>query len=309
MVVPAGAAPPDPWTACPRFTVGEGELRQPGPVVDALHLAWLERRPVVVELVADPDAPAGTPAPRRAGPPAHPLFEFGLEHLHFLVWADNYDARGGEPVWWHARKAARRMGGGRGHRRWWRPASCWPTAPPSTSTAAHPTRRPSPRAPGVVHRWGAEAGPAPGRPLTVPRRPSWPPTSWPRSVIAPRCRPGHRPGRIGEDPGPHRAAAPSGLRSRHSPGHGQRPGLQHPGGRRDERRCSDVLTTRRSPYPDPQQPGLWICSENRRWPGPRVLEELDVRDMLAEAVRHPPPGQHRHRRPVHRRPLRHPARG
>ncbi len=35
-----------------------------------------------------------------------PGFEPWLDRLHFLVWANNYDARGGEPVWWWGRKAA-----------------------------------------------------------------------------------------------------------------------------------------------------------------------------------------------------------
>ena len=37
-----------------------------------------------------------------------PSFEFPLERLHFLVWANNYDNRDGELVWWHGRKAAGR---------------------------------------------------------------------------------------------------------------------------------------------------------------------------------------------------------
>ena len=39
-----------------------------------------------------------------------PSFEFPLERLHFLVWANNYDGRNGELVWWHGRKAARSPG-------------------------------------------------------------------------------------------------------------------------------------------------------------------------------------------------------
>ena len=36
-----------------------------------------------------------------------PRFEFSRERLHFLVWANSYDARSGDPIWWHGRKAAR----------------------------------------------------------------------------------------------------------------------------------------------------------------------------------------------------------
>ena len=48
--------------------------------------------------------------PERCDRPVYelgPAFSFARERLHFLVWANNYDARGGEPIWWHARKAAR----------------------------------------------------------------------------------------------------------------------------------------------------------------------------------------------------------
>ena len=38
-----------------------------------------------------------------------PHFEFSRERLHFLVWANSYDARNGDPIWWHGRKAARRF--------------------------------------------------------------------------------------------------------------------------------------------------------------------------------------------------------
>ena len=52
-----------------------------------------------------------------ASPSAHlgpvhalsPGFTFWRERLHFLVWANTYDARAGEPVWWHGRRAARRL--------------------------------------------------------------------------------------------------------------------------------------------------------------------------------------------------------
>lgn len=106
VVLPGGDVPP-PWAACPRVIVGEAETVDPGPTVDVLHGLWLERQPVVVELGVDP----GTlRAPERYDGPVHgldPGFEFTLERLHFLVWANTYDARHGDPVWWHGRRAAR----------------------------------------------------------------------------------------------------------------------------------------------------------------------------------------------------------
>jgi DNA helicase-2/ATP-dependent DNA helicase PcrA len=277
VVVSAGAAPPEPWTACPRFTVGEGELCQPAPVVDALHLAWLERRPVVVELTADPDA---LRTPQRHDGPVHrltPFFEFGLEHLHFLVWANNYDARGGEPVWWHARKAARRMeavgvaAGG--------PADIvLPDGTPLYVDGGPPDPPPLASGTGVVHRWGAEAGVL--RPTT--HRP-------PSAELAP-----DQLAAVGHRSGAARVIAPAGSgktrvlteRLRHLVSdRGTPPGtvsaLAYNTRAADEmkQRCAGVLTPDGPHIRTLNSTGLWICSE---FGGgrPRVLEELDVRDVL-----------------------------
>ncbi|MFP5317219.1 MAG: ATP-dependent DNA helicase UvrD2 [Acidimicrobiia bacterium] len=110
MVVPAGAPVPPPWVGAPVFTVDEATLADPRSTVDRLHGAWVRREPVVVALAVDPARfrePASVVAePWTLGPSFEPL----LDRLHFLVWANNYDARGaaqGEPVWWWARKAQR----------------------------------------------------------------------------------------------------------------------------------------------------------------------------------------------------------
>jgi DNA helicase-2/ATP-dependent DNA helicase PcrA len=76
-------------------------------VADVLHGHWLARRPVVVELDCDPDV---LRQPERDGrePWQVPVdFEFVRERLQFLVWRNNWDFRGDEPVWWWSRKAAR----------------------------------------------------------------------------------------------------------------------------------------------------------------------------------------------------------
>ena len=107
VVVVAGGEVPEAWSGCAQVVVGEAEADDPGPTVEVLHGLWLERRPVVVELAVDPGA---LRAPERYDGPVHALdpgFEFTLERLHFLVWANTYDARPGEPVWWHGRRAAR----------------------------------------------------------------------------------------------------------------------------------------------------------------------------------------------------------
>jgi len=107
VVVRPGAPVPAPWADYPRIPVGATELALPGPVIDQLHQAWTARRAVVVELGVD-DAALREPE-RWSGEPYHldPTFELSRERLHFLVWANNYDGRSGEPRWWHAVKAAR----------------------------------------------------------------------------------------------------------------------------------------------------------------------------------------------------------
>jgi DNA helicase-2/ATP-dependent DNA helicase PcrA len=74
---------------------------------DVLHGHWLGRRPVVVELDCDPDL-LREPERDEREPWRVPVdFEFVRERLQFLVWRNNWDFRGDEPVWWWARKAAR----------------------------------------------------------------------------------------------------------------------------------------------------------------------------------------------------------
>lgn len=148
---------PSPWEGVPRVMVGPKALVDPAPVVDELHRAWLGRRTVVVELGVDPDA---LRAPERFEGPVFALapgFTFWRERLHFLVWANAYDARDGAPVWWHGRRLARRLAGegvteggsadvvGADGRQWW--VDGGPPDPPGSDDGAE-----------VVHRWSAEAG-------------------------------------------------------------------------------------------------------------------------------------------------------
>jgi DNA helicase-2/ATP-dependent DNA helicase PcrA len=108
VVVLPGDAPPLNWASCPRVVLDATSLDDPGPVAEELHGYWFHRRPVVVELGVDPTA---LRAPESCGRPVYeltPHFEFSRERLQFLVWANNYDARGGVPIWWHGRKATRR---------------------------------------------------------------------------------------------------------------------------------------------------------------------------------------------------------
>lgn len=107
VLISAGDAIPAPWMAAPVVCVDDAVLRSPAEVVATLHRAWARREPVVVELAVDPArfrAPASVSAePWTLGSDAEPWFD----RLHFLVWTNAYDARGGAMVWWWARKAAR----------------------------------------------------------------------------------------------------------------------------------------------------------------------------------------------------------
>ena len=118
VIVNVGDPVPAPWAAAPVVTVDRAVLDaldaapdQRSDVVDALHEHWARRRPVVVTLGVDP---AEFRAPRsvwsdlsRDDPSVlSPALDLPHDRLHFLVWANTYDARGGgEPIWWWGRKA------------------------------------------------------------------------------------------------------------------------------------------------------------------------------------------------------------
>ena len=102
-----GEAVPGPWRAAPVVRIDEATLADPADVVGRLHRAWSAREPVVVALAVDPGS-FRTPATWDDAPwTLGPWFEPWMDRLHFLVWANTYDARDGEPVWWWARKAER----------------------------------------------------------------------------------------------------------------------------------------------------------------------------------------------------------
>ena len=108
VVVNAGDPVPEPWAGAPVVAVDEAALADPAAVVNALHEAWADRRPVVVELAVDPARFREPPAIEVAEPwRLDPGFELWHDRLHFLVWANTYDARDGGPVWWWGRKAQR----------------------------------------------------------------------------------------------------------------------------------------------------------------------------------------------------------
>src|ERR1700730_6404138 len=112
VVITSGQRVPPAWAGAAIHVVDEAALADPGELVAALHQAWACRTPVVIECAVDPG--------RFREPACEPVapwtlaadFELALDRLHFLVWANTYDARGDpeRPVWWWARKAARLRG-------------------------------------------------------------------------------------------------------------------------------------------------------------------------------------------------------
>ena len=113
VVITDGSRVPGPWVATPTtpaapvVRIDDSALADPARTVVELHRCWTERRAVVVELAVDP-ARFRTPWSHAAEPwTVDPEFEPWDDRLQFLVWANNYDARAGEPVWWWARKATR----------------------------------------------------------------------------------------------------------------------------------------------------------------------------------------------------------
>ena len=105
VVVGVADSVPLAWADAPEVVVDRSDS---APAVAALHEAWHQRRPIVVRLAVDPavfrEPPTSDAEPWTVGPE----FLFAEDRLHFLVWANTYDAREGKaPVWWWARKAAR----------------------------------------------------------------------------------------------------------------------------------------------------------------------------------------------------------
>jgi len=108
MVVSPGAQLPPPFERARRVVVDDAVLAHPEAAAEALHDAWDGRHRVVVELGVPAEALRAPEVESRMPYLLDPGFTFARERLHFLIWANNYDARkAGEPVWWHGVRAAR----------------------------------------------------------------------------------------------------------------------------------------------------------------------------------------------------------
>lgn len=277
-----GASTSERWAGCPRVQIGDDELQSPQATIDRLQLAWSGRTPVVIELGVTNEQLL---APERCNRPVHSLspdFEFSRERLHFLIWANNYDARSGEPIWWHGRKAARRgadqgliegttsdLVGGNGAPLF---VDGGPSQPPDLGPGIH-----------IVHRWNAERG------IFAPAR-----HDEARSGLADDQR-----AAVAHREGPARVIAPAGSgktrvlteRLRHLVlDRGIDPQsitvLAYNTKAADElrRRCDDFLGTPNSTIRTLNSLGLSIC--NRPGGGTRrtVLDEPQVRALVQQVI-------------------------
>ena len=280
VVVSPGMDAPEAWTRCPRICIGPETLADPGAAVARLQRAWLEREPVVIELGIDSQELQDRETCLRPVHDLDPRFEFSRERLHFLVWANTYDARSGDPIWWHGRKAARRLGdrgvtpGGPADIELEDGTACFvdggPFAPPPLSGGA-----------AVVHRWNTEAGSL----SVVGHRP-------PEADLAP-----DQLAAVSHATGSARVIAPAGSgktrvlteRLRHLIGGcGVDPStvtaLAYNRRAADElmERSGSLTTGRHAHIRTLNSMGQWICDSYGGQGRLRVLEEPSVRDLIQE---------------------------
>ena len=278
VVVLPGMAPPEPWKDCPRLLIERKTLTDPVAALESLHRAWFERQPVVVELAVDPKVLRDPEVWHRPVYDLSPRFEFTRERLQFLVWANNYDARSGDPVWWHGRKVARSfpddvaveagpadivLSDGRPLY-----VDGGPFAPP-----------PLPSGIGVVHRWNTDAG-------SLSAVANYPPGA----DLAP-----DQLAAVGHPTGGARVIAPAGSgktrvlteRLRHMiEDRGVDPttvtalafNTKAAGEMRD--RCSRLVTAKGPHIRTLNSVGLWICNEYGGQGRLNVYEEPQVRDLV-----------------------------
>ena len=179
---------PAPWGSCPRVEVGEPQLG-PIPAPPSMSSTGLARAQAGGGRAGRGPRRSGPRSVHRARPRPHPRLRVRPRAPAVPGLGQQLRRPGGEPIWWHGRKAARHFaadgvaeGTGRPH-------------PGRRHPDVH-RRRPAPPARpgsgiGVVHRWNAEAGRPParrhGHPVASSPRPAG------RRLPPHRRGPGHRP--------------------------------------------------------------------------------------------------------------------
>jgi DNA helicase II / ATP-dependent DNA helicase PcrA len=310
VVVLPGVEPPESWALSPRVLIEDASLSDPESAVEELHGYWFNRQPVVIELGADPAALRAPERCHRAVYELRPDFEFSLERLQFLVWANNYDARGGAPVWWHGRKAARRFaeegvredgreGGDAGARGDILLSDGTPLfidgGPPQPPFLASGV--------GVVHRWNAESGrlqPARGLPAVADPAPDQlAPDQLAPDQLAPDQLAPDQLAAVRHRTGPARVIAPAGSgktrvlteRLRHliadcgvHPSTVTALAYNNKAVGELRERCGDIDGAHALNIRTLNSLGLWICNEFGRTGRLRVLEEPAVRDLLQRHI-------------------------
>lgn len=105
LVVEPGDPVPVPAPTWPRVTIDAEVLADPADALALLDHWWRHRVPSVVEL-AVPFSTLRTPESLTTSPyDLDPSFEFTRERLHYLVWVNRYDCRGGALRWHHGERA------------------------------------------------------------------------------------------------------------------------------------------------------------------------------------------------------------
>ncbi len=96
---------PEPAARWPRLTIDRSVMADPRPALESLDGWWRTRTPSLVVL-AVPFAELKAPEhDDRAPHSLAPDFEFSRERLHFLIWINRYDGRGGDLRWYHGERA------------------------------------------------------------------------------------------------------------------------------------------------------------------------------------------------------------
>ena len=98
---------PAAFAGAPRYVLDDHALAHPGPLAQALHHHWARREPFVVTLAVDNAALQAAETTDRAPWELGAWFGFERERLAHRVWANSWDLRTGEPVWWRGVLATR----------------------------------------------------------------------------------------------------------------------------------------------------------------------------------------------------------
>ena len=223
-VVMKGSDLPASWAELERVPIGEAELSQPKNVIARLHAAWLGRRPLIVELGFDPNRLRLEET--HLGPVygLAPDFEFHVERLQFLVWANNYDAALREPYLVARRQSRPHLGSsGSGSRRRSR-------RHPGRRIRGLHRRRTSPPTRAARRQAGHPSLECRGREsaASAPRQRARGPGARPVDGSEPHGRsgPSHRAGWFWKNEGPDRTAATPGGRHGGGARNRDRPRLQ-----------------------------------------------------------------------------------